>query len=265
MQICAFLHAILTRKNTQKRTKKCQNAQKCAKTRHFGQTHATPPSIIPPLACTQFLPVFTPIWWSTCQAAGCKTSGTDFPAAIFLLASAQNLCRDGTNMSGWPRFGSVCLRFGDGTVRAVPVFGSRGSSIGRGFLCVSGQCNREGGSGSGFGSRRTVPVVPVPHSVPGKTVPTVPVSVPVRFLNHPVFREEKSIHHHRGDPPFFLFPGLRRYGVYPSFRTYGVYPCPLFSQENGIHHSFFCSVTSGSGDRRRKEGSHGGGVYSFFP
>ena len=44
-----------------------------------------------------------------------------------------------------------------------------------------------------------------------------------------------------------------------------VYTLPLFSQENGIHHSFFCSVTSGSGDRPRKEGSHGGGVYSFFP
>ena len=62
-------------------------------------------------------------------------------------------------------------------------------------------------------------------------------------------------------PPFFLFPGLRLYGVYPSFQTYGVYPFPLFSQENGIHHSFFCSVTSGSGDRPRKEGSRGGGVY----
>ena len=78
-------------------------------------------------------------------------------------------------------------------------------------------------------------------------------------------REEKSIHHHRGDPPFFLFPGLRLYGVYPSFRTYGVYPFPLFSQANGIHHSLFCFVTSGSGDRPRKEGCHGGGVYSFFP
>ena len=39
---------------------------------------------------------------------------------------------------------------------------------------------------------------------------------------------------------------------------------PLFSQENGIHHSFFCSVTSGSGDRPRKEGCHGGGVYSLL-
>ena len=90
----------------------------------------------------------------------------------------------------------------------------------------------------------------------------------------PKTTEEKSIHHHRVDPPFFLFPGLRLYGVYPSFRTYGVYPSfrtygvypfPFFSQENGIHHSFFSSVTSGSGDRPRKEGSRGGGVYSFFP
>ena len=44
---------------------------------------------------------------------------------------------------------------------------------------------------------------------------------------------------------------------------YTLFPC--FCQENGIHHSFFCSVTSGSGDRPRKEGCHGGGVYSFFP
>ena len=35
-------------------------------------------------------------------------------------------------------------------------------------------------------------------------------------------------------------------------------PFPLFSQGNGIHHSFFCSVTSRSGNRRREEGCHGG-------
>ena len=46
----------------------------------------------------------------------------------------------------------------------------------RGFLCASVQFSREDGSGSGFGSWKTVPAVPVPRSVPGKTVPTVPVS-----------------------------------------------------------------------------------------
>ena len=35
---------------------------------------------------------------------------------------------------------------------------------------------RKDGSGSGFGSWKTVPAVPVPLSVSGKTVPTVPVS-----------------------------------------------------------------------------------------
>ena len=43
-------------------------------------------------------------------------------------------------------------------------------------MCVSVQFHREDGSGSGFGSRKTVPAVPVPRSVPAKTVPTVPVS-----------------------------------------------------------------------------------------
>ena len=70
-------------------------------------------------------------------------------------------------------------------------------------------------------------------------------------------REEKSIHHHRGDPPFFLFPSLRLYGVYgvyPSFRTYGVYPFPLFSQEIGIHHSFLLLCDLGVGRPTEKRG-----------
>ena len=64
-----------------------------------------------------------------------------------------------------PRFGSVRLRFGGGTVRAVAVFGSGGSSAKRAFLCVSVEFNRKGrfrfrfrflengsgGSGSAFG------------------------------------------------------------------------------------------------------------------
>ena len=56
--------------------------------------------------------------------------------------------------SGWPRFGSVRLRFGDGTVRAVPVFGSGGSSKEWGF-CV-------------FQYILTERTVPIPVSVPGK-------------------------------------------------------------------------------------------------
>ena len=67
--------------------------------------------------------------------------------------------------SGWPRFGSVRLRFGDGTVRAVPVFGSGGSSKEGVFLFFSTISQRgrfrfrfrflengSGGSGSAFGS-----------------------------------------------------------------------------------------------------------------
>ena len=38
---------------------------------------------------------------------------------------------------GRPRFGSVRSRFGDETVRAVPVFGSGGSSAKGVFLCFS--------------------------------------------------------------------------------------------------------------------------------
>ena len=41
------------------------------------------------------------------------------------------------------------------------------------------------GSGSCFGSWKTVPAVPVPLSVSGKTVPTVPVPGAVRFPSHP--------------------------------------------------------------------------------
>ena len=46
----------------------------------------------------------------------------------------------------------------------------------RGFCQISAQFNREDGSGSGFGSWKTVLAVPVLRSVPAKTVPTVPVS-----------------------------------------------------------------------------------------
>ena len=80
------------------------------------------------------------------------------------------------HISGRPRFGSVRLRFGGGTVRAVPVFGSGASSFKRNFSVFRYSLARKDGSGSGFGSWKTVPAVPVPLSVSGKTVPTVPVS-----------------------------------------------------------------------------------------
>ena len=44
------------------------------------------------------------------------------------------------------------------------------------FLCFSTVLKGKNGSSSGFGSWQTVPAVPVPLSVSGKTVPTVPVS-----------------------------------------------------------------------------------------
>ena len=91
-------------------------------------------------------------------------------------------------LAGWPRFGSVRLRFGDGTVRAVPVFGSGGSSSEGVFVYFSTVSQREGGSGSGFGSWKTVPAVPVPRSVPAKTVPTVPVSGSGSVPGPPCFR-----------------------------------------------------------------------------
>ena len=72
--------------------------------------------------------------------------------------------------------GSVRLRFGGGAVQAVPVFGSGSSSAIKGFSVVQSSLTRKDGSGSGFGSWKTVPAVPVPLSVSGKTVPTVPVS-----------------------------------------------------------------------------------------
>ena len=54
------------------------------------------------------------------------------PNAIVAKEGRPNLL-----ISGRPRFGSVRLRFGVGTVRAVPVFGSGGSSVRRDFRCFS--------------------------------------------------------------------------------------------------------------------------------
>ena len=71
------------------------------------------------------------------------------------------------------------VRFGSVTVRGWN--GSSGSGFRfRRFLCEKGfsafQYSLKGKDGSGFGSWKTVPTVPVPLSVSGRTVPTVPVS-----------------------------------------------------------------------------------------
>ena len=73
------------------------------------------------------------------------------------------------------------VRFGSVAVRGWK--GSRGSGFRfRRFLWEKGSCvflytlTESDGSGPGFGSWKTVLAVPVPRSVPGKTVPTVPVS-----------------------------------------------------------------------------------------
>ena len=77
-----------------------------------------------------------------------------------------------------PREASV--RFGSVTVQGCT--GSSGSGFRfRRFLCKKGfslfqySLTGKDGSGSGFGSWKTVPAVPVPLTVSGKTVPTVPV------------------------------------------------------------------------------------------
>ena len=41
--------------------------------------------------------------------------------------------------------------------------------------------------------------------------------------------------------------------------------CPCFPRKMVYTIIYFCSAASGSGDRPRKEGCHGGGVYSFSP
>ena len=73
------------------------------------------------------------------------------------------------------------VRFGSVTVRGWN--GSSGSDFrfrqflqGGGFSVFQYSSKGKDGSGSGFGSLKTVPAVPVPLSVSGKTVPTVPVS-----------------------------------------------------------------------------------------
>ena len=54
---------------------------------------------------------------------------------------------------------------------------------------------------------------------------------------------------------YTLLSGPMVYTLFPCFPRKRVYTIAFF----------FCSATMGSGDRPRKEGFDGGGVYSFFP
>ena len=99
------------------------------------------------------------------------------PYSLFPLDYTSNIsnyvCQ---NLQGGP--GSVRFGYGLGvegferfrlSVLAVP--------LQKGVFCVSVQFNREGRFRFRFlENRLTVPAVPVPLSVSGKTVPTVPVS-----------------------------------------------------------------------------------------
>ena len=71
-----------------------------------------------------------------------------------------------------------------GTVRAVPVFGSDGSSGERVSRYLSSVLAERHGSGSDFGSRKTVPAVPVPLTMVFLQK-RFRFPVPVRFLGHP--------------------------------------------------------------------------------
>ena len=51
------------------------------------------------------------------------------------------------------------------------------------------------------------------------------------------------------------------YSLLSGPMVHTLFPC--FPRKMAYTIAFFCSVTSGSGDRPRKEGSHSGGVYSF--
>ena len=98
-------------------------------------------------------------------------------------------CSFHKSYSGRPRFGSVRLRFGGGTVRAVPVFGSGGSSAKRVFLCVQYSLTGKDGSGSGFGSWKRFRRFRFRFRFREKRFRRFCFPVPVRFLSHPGYCE----------------------------------------------------------------------------
>ena len=86
----------------------------------------------------------------------------------------MSLCGTEVLISGRPRFGSVAVWGWNGSSGSG--FQFRQFLFKKRFSVFQHRLTRKDGSGSGFGSWKTVPAFPVPLSVSGKTVPTVPVS-----------------------------------------------------------------------------------------
>ena len=68
----------------------------------------------------------------------------------------------------------------------------------------------------------------------------------------------------RGTPPELKIKVVMSKVVFKGLPTI-ICPSPLFSQGNGIHHSFFCSVTSGSIRQTERGRVPLWWVYAFFP
>ena len=119
--------------------------------------------------------LFTPC--STKKTTKISPAVLPFVVFWFVRISVWSELPLGTELFHTFFFRMAPVRFGYGslppnlTVRAVVVFSSNASS-GKGAFCAFQHSLRGWhSSGSGFSSWKTVPTVPVPTSVPGKTVP----------------------------------------------------------------------------------------------
>ena len=99
-----------------------------------------------------------------------------YAAVLGFSARGQNAPKALVTRVAPVRFGSVTGSGWNGSSSSSFRFWGR--------LCVSIQLNREGSSGSSFGSRKTVPTVPVPQFLE-KRFPRFWFPVPVHFLSHP--------------------------------------------------------------------------------
>ena len=79
----------------------------------------------------------------------------------------------------------------------------------------------------------------------------------------PRYKEEKSIHHHRGDPPFFLFRvwGSMVYTLLSGTMVYILFPC--FPRKMVYTIAFFALWPRGRATDREKRG-HAVVVYTIF-